>query len=46
MALSDFAFSRVTEFVQTDIFNKLILGLVIIILSILSYFLIVKNLLE
>ena len=33
-----FAFSRVTEFVQTDIFNKLILGLVIIILSILSYF--------
>ena len=37
-----FAFSRITEFVQTDIFNKLILGLVIIILSILSYFLIEK----
>ena len=37
-----FAFSRVTEFVQADIINKLLVGIVILVLSIFSYFFVEK----
>ena len=33
-----FAFSRITEFTQGSLFNKLLLGIIIIILSIFSYY--------
>ena len=33
-----FAFARITEFVQGSLFNKLLLGIIIVILSILSYY--------
>ena len=35
-----FAFSRVTKFAEYDIFKKLLLGVIILILSIISYYLI------
>ena len=37
-----FAFSRITDFFYGDIFNKLLLGLILIILSIISYYFIEK----
>ena len=37
-----FAFSRITDFFYGDIFNKLLLGLTLIILSIISYYFIEK----
>ena len=40
-----FAFARITDFVQGNIYNKLLLGITIIILSVTSYFFI-ENLLE
>ena len=37
-----FAFARITDFVQGNIYNKLLLGITIIILSVTSYFFIEK----
>ena len=33
-----FAFARITDFIQGNLFNKLLLGIIIVILSILSYY--------
>ena len=38
-----FAFARVTEFTQGSLFNKLLLGIIIIILSIFSYYFIERT---
>ena len=37
-----FAYARITDFIQGDIFKKIFIALIIIILSILSYFFIEK----
>ena len=38
MALSNFSFARITGLIQNDLSNKIIIGISIIILSVLSYF--------